>query len=68
MKLHTVNGAEVLKTAESNIAKRGRSLFKMGIEITECHHEKWDGSGYPRGLKRCRDSLERKDCCSGGRI
>ncbi len=51
MKKHTTNGAEVLKAAESNIAKRGRSLFRMGIEIAECHHEKWDGSGYPRGIK-----------------
>ena len=26
--------------------------LKPAIEIPYCHHEWWDGSGYPRGLKR----------------
>ncbi|MBL8486373.1 MAG: HD domain-containing protein [Rhodocyclaceae bacterium] len=25
-------------------------LFRMAAEIALCHHERWDGAGYPRGL------------------
>lgn len=44
MKSHARAGYEILKDSESPV-------IKMGAEIALAHHEKWDGSGYPQGLK-----------------
>lgn len=44
MKRHPVIGAEIIGS-ETN------ELLRMSSEIALCHHEKWDGSGYPNGLK-----------------
>jgi putative two-component system response regulator len=44
MQRHSEFGAEILGHDESDI-------LVMAKEIALNHHEKWDGSGYPRGLK-----------------
>lgn len=49
MQTHTVIGADTLRAV--NKLHPTSSLVRMGIMIAEAHHEKWDGSGYPYGLR-----------------
>ncbi|MDF2815317.1 MAG: response regulator [Paenibacillus sp.] len=44
MKAHTSIGASIIGDASFPI-------LRAAAEIAMCHHEKWDGTGYPRGLK-----------------
>lgn len=44
MKEHTVMGYEILQGSKS-------PLLQKAAEIALAHHEKYDGSGYPKGLK-----------------
>ncbi|NTS76650.1 DUF3369 domain-containing protein [Catenovulum sp. SM1970] len=44
MKTHATHGAEILN-------KSNNQVLKVGAIVAGQHHEKWDGTGYPNGLK-----------------
>ena len=50
IKTHAQRGYEILNRAGEHMGERGEFLA-LAKEIAHCHHEKWDGSGYPQGLK-----------------
>lgn len=45
MKTHTTIGAQIMSGREA-------PLFRTCRDIALTHHERWDGLGYPRGLRR----------------
>jgi response regulator RpfG family c-di-GMP phosphodiesterase len=46
---HPRIGANVLREVAKMVP--GRSYLSLGAEVAETHHEKFDGTGYPAGLK-----------------
>jgi PAS domain S-box-containing protein len=50
IKRHSTIGGDVLKQVSAKI--KGRSFLTIGIHIAYFHHEKWNGTGYPNGLKK----------------
>jgi len=49
MKQHSEKGGLMVKNIFSNLDDE--KFFKAAYDIALCHHEKWDGTGYPYGLK-----------------
>ena len=56
MRSHTTIGAELLSGSDSEV-------MQMAQVIALSHHEKWDGSGYPNGLKEEAIPLLGRICC-----
>jgi len=48
MKTHTVHGAQTLAAAMNEFPNV--EFLRMAHDIALCHHERYDGGGYPRGL------------------
>ena len=55
MKTHTTIGASILSGSRSE-------LVQLAEEIALSHHERWDGSGYPHGLRGDQIPLSARIC------
>ena len=51
MRKHPVHGRDVILNAERAAGVRDDATLEMAKAIVYTHHEKWDGSGYPEGLR-----------------
>lgn len=50
MKTHTIAGHDAIATAARELGDGDGTFLGCAAEIACCHHERWNGSGYPRSL------------------
>ncbi len=48
MKRHASEGGRVVREVLSGVAEE--DYVALASDVAACHHERWDGKGYPRGL------------------
>jgi HD-GYP domain-containing protein (c-di-GMP phosphodiesterase class II) len=51
IRTHPVLGRDVLLKAEARVGVRDDATLAMAKDIVYTHHERWDGTGYPQGLR-----------------
>jgi adenylate cyclase len=51
MRRHPIYGRDVILNAERNAVVRDDDILSLAKAIVYTHHEKWDGTGYPEGVK-----------------
>lgn len=49
IKQHTIDGGKIIK--ETFVRMNNHSYLRVAYEVAKYHHEKWNGKGYPKGLK-----------------
>lgn len=54
MKEHTIRGCEILERVPT---LKGSEIYDYCYDICRHHHERWDGRGYPDGLKGSEISI-----------
>ena len=50
MRGHCLAGRNAIISASKELREDDGDFLRHAADIAYCHHEKWDGSGYPRGL------------------
>jgi CHASE2 domain-containing sensor protein len=51
MRKHPAHGRDVIVHAERDVGTSDDVILAMAKDIVYTHHEKWDGTGYPEGLR-----------------
>ncbi len=51
MRKHPVYGRDVILNAERAAGVRDDETLAIAKDIVYAHHERWDGTGYPEGLR-----------------
>jgi adenylate cyclase len=58
MQKHPQYGYEVIMKAEGRVGVRDDAILAVAKDIVYTHHEKWDGTGYPRKLRGLEIPIE----------